>query len=93
MEKQKLIKNGSLILTGGILAVLILFYFLNSGFQQGVNDFWKVLMTGNQQKIADEIRSYGTYGIAIIILFIILQMFLISKGIIPRSLLRMKRKV
>lgn len=77
MKKQKLIKNGSLILTGGLLAVLILFYFLNSGFQQGVNVFWEVLMTGNQQKIATEIKSYGTYGIAIIILFIILQMFLI----------------
>lgn len=77
MEKQKLIKYSSLLLTGGIFAVLILLYFFNSNFQQGFDEFWKILMTGDHEKIANEIKSYGAYGIVIIILFIILQMFLI----------------
>ncbi|MDT0295022.1 TVP38/TMEM64 family protein [Mesonia ostreae] len=77
MEKQKLIKNSSLIITAAIFAVLILLYFFYPNFQQGFNEFWEVLMTGNEEKIANEIKSYGAYGIAIIILFIILQMFLI----------------
>jgi len=77
MEKQKLIKYSSLLLTVAIFAVLILLYFFNSNFQQGFDEFWKVLMTGNQEKIANEIKAYGAYGIVIIILFIILQMFLI----------------
>lgn len=77
MKATKIAKYGSLYFTLGIVIVLTVLFFTYTPFQDSMKELWDALMSGNQQEISSVIKSFGAWGIAAIILIIILQMFLV----------------
>jgi len=77
LKATKIAKYGSLYFTLGIVIVLTVLFFTYTPFQDSMKELWDALMSGNQQEISSVIKSFGAWGIAAIILIIILQMFLV----------------
>lgn len=77
MKATKIAKYGSLYFTLAIVLVLVGLFFIYPPFQDSMKELWNALMSGNQQEISSVIKSFGAWGIAAIILIIILQMFLV----------------
>jgi len=77
MQKSKLIKYSSLLLTGLLIIGFVVAYFISDSFQTSIQDFWQVMWSGDQEKMSNEVESFGIWGAVIIILLIILQMFLV----------------
>lgn len=77
MKATKIAKYGSLYFTLGIVIILTVLFFTDTPFQNSMKELWDALMSGNQQNISSVIKSFGAWGIAAIILIIILQMFLV----------------
>lgn len=65
------------ILSGILLLGLVLFYFFHPPFQEQVKELWHVLLSEDKVLIQDYVEQYGMWGPVAIIIFIILQMFLI----------------
>ena len=70
-------KKLSYILTGSLVAGLIILYFAYPPFQQFINETWNILMSEDQEKIKGHFKSFGFWGPIAIIILMILQIFLV----------------
>ncbi len=61
----------------GIIAPLVGAYFFWPAFQEGVQQGWAVLRTGDQGKVAAWVAQFGYWGPVLIVLVMVAQMFLI----------------
>ncbi|WP_037325174.1 TVP38/TMEM64 family protein [Salinimicrobium terrae] len=77
MSKTFLKKYSSFIISAGIIAFLVILYFTHQPFQDSVQEAWNILLSGDEQRIQEYVEQFGIWGPLAIILFIILQMFLI----------------
>lgn len=66
-----------LILSGILILGLVIFYFTHPPFQEQVKELWHVLLSEDKVLIQDYVEQYGIWGPVALIVFIILQMFLI----------------
>jgi len=79
-DKSKL----PLIVSGGIVAALILSYFFIPSVHEFLKNAWDVLTSDDKNRIENWVENFGWVGPLIIILAMVVQMFLI---IIPSILL------
>lgn len=77
MSKSFFQKYLSFILSGSILLALVILYFTYPPFQDSVQEAWNVLLSEDEERIRKYVGKYGIWGPIAIIIFIILQMFLI----------------
>ncbi|TXK79387.1 TVP38/TMEM64 family protein [Mesonia sp. K4-1] len=77
MKATKIAKYSSLYFTLALIISLVILYFTYPAFQDAINELWKVLKSGDQDKISSTIQGFGAWGVVAIILIIILQMFLV----------------
>ncbi|APS40197.1 MULTISPECIES: TVP38/TMEM64 family protein [Salegentibacter] len=75
--KNSASKYSSFILSGVILLLLLTAYFTLPGFKDFVDTTVRVLTNGNTEITRAYFKDFGVWGPVAIILFIILQMFLI----------------
>ena len=68
----------------GIIAALVLSYFLIPQVQDFLDTAWSVLTSGDKQRVNEWVGQFGWFGPAVIILTMILQMFLL---VIPTPVL------
>ncbi|WP_400191900.1 TVP38/TMEM64 family protein [Hymenobacter sp. B81] len=61
----------------GILLPLVGAYFLWPAFQEGVQQGWAVLRTGDQAKVAAWFRQFGYWGPVLLVVAMVAQMFLV----------------
>lgn len=67
----------SFILSGIVILGLVLLYFISPGYQEFIDETWDILMSEDHERIQAYFEDFGAWGPIAIILFIILQMFLI----------------
>lgn len=60
-----------------IIAPLVAAYFLWPAFQEGVQEGWAVLRTGDQAKVAAWVARFGYWGPVLVVLTMVVQMFLV----------------
>ena len=77
MSKNFLQKYLSFILSGTVLIFLVILYFYHDPFREAVKEAWNVLLSEDRERIRDYVKQFGVLGPLAIIVFIILQMFLI----------------
>ncbi|MGB7784810.1 MAG: TVP38/TMEM64 family protein [Salinimicrobium sp.] len=70
-------KYSSFFISGSIILLLLLLYFLYPPFQSALKEAWNVLTSQDQARIQDYVDQFGIWGPLAIIVFIVLQMFLI----------------
>lgn len=75
--KSFLQKYFSFILSLGILLGLGVLYFSYMPFQEFLDQSWEVLWSEDQERIQEYFKSFGFWGPLAIIIFIVLQMFLL----------------
>jgi uncharacterized membrane protein YdjX (TVP38/TMEM64 family) len=68
----------------GLLAVLVLIYFLVPDVKQFVNEGYNILTSGDEQRISNWVEKLGVWGPIFIVVTMVAQMFLI---VIPSPLL------
>lgn len=85
-EKTPSVKQskGPLYVSLGIIAALVLSYFLIPGVQGFFDEAWQVLTSDDEKRIKNWVDQFGFWGPIVIIAAMILQMFLI---VIPTPLL------
>jgi len=69
---------GTAMLIGGLVAS----YFMFSGFQEGVNEAWEVLTSGDEQRISGWVSQFGYWGPVFIVLAMVAQMFLLVVNVV-----------
>lgn len=79
---QKLIKEFfkeyfSFIFSGLILLGLVVLYFTHMPFQDFIRESWNILWSEDEEMIKKYFKSFGIWGPIVIIIFIVLQMFLL----------------
>jgi uncharacterized membrane protein YdjX (TVP38/TMEM64 family) len=67
----------SFIISGIIIIVLVLLYFTYPPFEKGIHEAWNVLLSEDESRIQEYVEQFGIWGPIAIIVFIVLQMFLI----------------
>lgn len=77
MSKSFLKKYASFIISFFIIATLVILYFVHQPFQESVKEAWSILLSEDQQRIQEYVKKFGFWGPLAIVVFIILQMFLI----------------
>ena len=77
MEKSFFKKYPSFIISFGIIIFLVILYFTHQPFQDSVKEAWNILLSEDEKRIRDYVQQFGVLGPLAIVLFIILQMFLI----------------
>lgn len=77
MKKILLSKYFSFILSGFLLLLLVLTYFLHQPFQVFIDTTVDVIMSDDRERTQDYFKEFGILGPLAIVVFIILQMFLI----------------
>lgn len=77
MKAANIAKYSSLYFTLALVIALVILYFTYPDFQDAMDELWKALKSGEQQQISSTIKSFGAWGVAAIILIIVLQMFLV----------------
>lgn len=77
MSKSFFEKYISFIISGAIILFLVVLYFTHPPFQSSVKEAWNVLLSEDQDRIKEYVKQFGVLGPIAIIVFIILQMFLI----------------
>lgn len=70
-------EKASYILTGAIIAGLIILYFVYPPFQEFINETWNILWSKDEQKIRSHFESFGFWGPVAIIVLMVLQIFLV----------------
>lgn len=60
-----------------MVIALVLSYYGIEEFREFVDDTWRILMNGDEERTREYFKKFGVWGPLAIILFIILQMFLI----------------
>lgn len=73
-----------LYISAGIVAIVILGYFLIPGIKSFFDNAWNVLTSDDEQRIKDWVSQFGPLGPIVIIFSMTLQMFLL---VIPTPLL------
>ncbi|MCM4159791.1 TVP38/TMEM64 family protein [Antarcticibacterium flavum] len=63
--------------SGLVIILLVLAYFGIGEFRNFIDDTWRVLKNGNDELTREYFKQFGIWGPLAIIIFIILQMFLI----------------
>ncbi|WP_372919789.1 TVP38/TMEM64 family protein [Salegentibacter sp.] len=76
---SKIIKprNISFLVSGIILGLLVLAYFVLPSFREFIDTTVNMLINGNEEATQEYFKDFGVWGPLAIIVFIILQMFLI----------------
>ncbi|UZH55665.1 TVP38/TMEM64 family protein [Salinimicrobium tongyeongense] len=77
MSKSFFQKYLSFFLSGSIILFLVILYFTHSPFQESVKEAWEVLLSEDRDRIKDYVKQFGIWGPLAIVVFIVLQMFLI----------------
>ncbi|MDT0643528.1 VTT domain-containing protein [Zunongwangia sp. F363] len=77
MKKHTLPKYLSFILSGTIILGLVFSYFIFPSFEAFIDETIGVILNGNTQETHQYFQQFGIWGPIAIIIFIILQMFLI----------------
>lgn len=77
MKKIIKAKHTSFIISGSILGVSVLAYFALPSFGQFIDTTVNILINGNEEYTKEYFKDFGIWGPLAIIVFIILQMFLI----------------
>lgn len=77
MAKSFFEKYLGFVLSGILLLGLVILYFVHPPFQDQVKELWHVLLSEDKDLIQDYVEQYGIWGPVAIVVFIILQMFLI----------------
>ena len=85
-RKDKSKKSGLLWISIGMVAVLVLSYFIFPGFKEGVNEAFDVITSEDETRIRSWVQRFGALGPIVLILTMTLQMFMF---IIPNILLFM----
>ncbi|WP_162425871.1 TVP38/TMEM64 family protein [Pontibacter pudoricolor] len=70
------------IITGLIVAALVISYFVFPEFKQTVVEGWQVLTSGNKQLISDWVSQFGIWGPVFIVLAMVAQMFLLVVNVV-----------
>lgn len=70
-------KYSSFIISGLLLLALVLAYFTVPSFQAFLDDVWRILWNEDHEEIQAYFKEYGLWGPLAIIIFIVLQMFLL----------------
>ena len=77
MSKNFFQKYLSFILSGSVLLFLVILYFTHEPFQGSVKEAWEVLLSEDRDRIREYVQQFGILGPLALVVFIILQMFLI----------------
>lgn len=77
MKKIFSSKYFSFYLSGAILLILVLLYFFHLPFQDFIDHTVDIIMSDDEERTREYFKQFGIWGPLAIILFIILQMFLI----------------
>ena len=75
-----------LVITAGIIALLILSYFIFPGFQANINEGWDVLTSGDEARISSWVEQFGFWGPIFIVLAMVAQMFLVVVNVVALML-------
>ncbi|MDX5422170.1 MAG: TVP38/TMEM64 family protein [Hymenobacteraceae bacterium] len=75
-----------LIITGLMIGALVASYFIFPGFQQGVDEGWEVLTSGEEERISQWVSQFGFWGPFFIILAMVAQMFLLVINVVALML-------
>lgn len=67
----------SFIISGFLILGLVLAYFLIPSFQAFTDEAWSIIWNEDHQEIQDYFKRYGLWGPLAIVVFIVLQMFLL----------------
>lgn len=77
MIKSFFKKYFSFILSGFIIVGLVTLYFVHPPFQEEVDRAWDILLSEDQERVRRYVKQFGVWGPVAIIVFTVLQMFLI----------------
>jgi uncharacterized membrane protein YdjX (TVP38/TMEM64 family) len=77
VSKSFLQKYLSFVLSGSIILLLVLLYFAHPPFQDAVKEAWNVLLSEDRDRIKEYVQKFGIWGPLALIVFIVLQMFLL----------------
>ncbi|NJW51701.1 TVP38/TMEM64 family protein [Salinimicrobium oceani] len=77
MSKNFIQEYLSFFLSGSILLILVVLYFVHPPFKTEIDLAWEILLSEDSNRIETYVKQYGIWGPVAIIVFIILQMFLI----------------
>ncbi len=67
----------SFFISGALILALVLTYFLNDAFKDFTDTTFEILLSEDKDRIHEYFQQFGIWGPLAIILFIVLQMFLI----------------
>lgn len=70
-------KYAAFIISGVLLLGLILTYFTYEPFHEFLQDTWQILRSEDKERVHEYFKNFGLWGPLAIIVFIILQMFLL----------------
>lgn len=73
-----------LYISAGIIALVVLSYFLIPQAQEFMDTAWSVLTSGNESRTQQWVAQFGWFGPLVIVLIMVIQMFLI---VIPTPVL------
>ncbi|MBK0404343.1 TVP38/TMEM64 family protein [Adhaeribacter sp. BT258] len=71
-----------LYITLGVVGTVFALYFFWPPFAGFLSEAWSVLKTGDQQKISAWVEQFGYWGPLVIILFMIVQMFMVVVNVL-----------
>ncbi len=77
MSKSSIKKYSSFVISGVIISFLVILYFTYQPFQEAAKEAWNTLLSEDEERIQNYVQQFGILGPLAIIVFIILQMFLI----------------
>ena len=77
MAKSFFQKYFGFIISGILIFGLVALYFFDPQFQAKANEVWRVLTSEDQALIEDYVKQFGIWGPIALVIFIVLQMFLI----------------
>lgn len=77
MAKSFFEKYLGFIISGLLILGLVVLYFTYSPFQEQVKELWNVLLSDDKEFIQEYVKRFGIWGPIALVVFIILQMFLI----------------
>src|SRR5689334_2091188 len=83
-EKSFWKKYGMLIISGILIAALMICYFTIPEFKQGVHNAWEAISSNDQERIRTWVKRFGILGPIVLILVMAVQIFLLF---IPNLLL------
>ena len=75
-----------LVITAGIIALLVLSYFIFPGFQANIKEGWDVLTSGDEERISGWVEQFGFWGPVFIVLAMVAQMFLVVVNVVALML-------